>query len=176
MGKKTEGLDWQNNNFARASPFLYISLPLLHDYDVKLPNFTFYSEVNTRQRLPFSFSELWYSPLELNSRKIHQDLTNWTRWNKHDKVWGSGNSLFKWRFCIHDCRCCLSSLMPWDRKEMFHNNCLVPFLHMNNFFSCFGFWLLHRLFKFWRNDFLFIYKRNNFIILIEGIWSMKRRE
>ena len=134
---------------------------------MKLPNFTFYSEVNTRQWLPFSFSELWYSPLELNSTKIHQDLTNWTRWNKHDKVWGSGNSLFKWRFCIHDCRCCLSSLMPWDSKEMFHNDCLVPFLHMNNFFSCFGFWLLHRLFKFWRNDFLFIYKRNNFIILIE---------
>ena len=33
-------LDWQNNNFASASPFLYISLPSLH-HDVKLPNFTF---------------------------------------------------------------------------------------------------------------------------------------
>ena len=32
----------QNNTFARASRFLYISLPLLHDYDVKMPNFTFY--------------------------------------------------------------------------------------------------------------------------------------
>ena len=30
----------QNNNCARA--FLYISLPTLHDYDVKVPNFTFY--------------------------------------------------------------------------------------------------------------------------------------
>ena len=40
-GKKAIGLDWQNNNdFARAA-FLYISLPSLHDYYVKIPNFTF---------------------------------------------------------------------------------------------------------------------------------------
>ena len=32
----------QNNNFARASRFLYISFPFLHDYDVKIPNFAFY--------------------------------------------------------------------------------------------------------------------------------------
>ena len=33
----------QNNNFARAKPpFLYISLPSLHDYDVKMPNCKFY--------------------------------------------------------------------------------------------------------------------------------------
>ena len=31
----------QNNNFARASHFLYISLPFLHDYNVKMPNFAF---------------------------------------------------------------------------------------------------------------------------------------
>ena len=35
--------------------FQYISLPSVHDYDVKVPNFTF--GVNAR-RLPFSFSEL----------------------------------------------------------------------------------------------------------------------
>ena len=40
IGYKAVGLDWQNNNFARASHFLYISLPSLHDYDVKMPNFT----------------------------------------------------------------------------------------------------------------------------------------
>ena len=39
---KPAALDWQNKNFARASRFLYISLPSLLDYDVKLPNFTFY--------------------------------------------------------------------------------------------------------------------------------------
>ena len=53
--------------------FLYISLPSLHDFYVKLPNFTF-------QRLCFSFPELWYSLLEFNSRKICQHLTNWTSW------------------------------------------------------------------------------------------------
>ena len=39
--KKAIGLDWQNNNFACDHPVLYISLPSLHDYDVKMPNFTF---------------------------------------------------------------------------------------------------------------------------------------
>ena len=33
----------QNNNFASASRFYFcISLPFLHDYDVKMPNFAFY--------------------------------------------------------------------------------------------------------------------------------------
>ena len=40
-GKKAIGLDKQNNNFACASRFLYISLPSLYDYNVKVPNFTF---------------------------------------------------------------------------------------------------------------------------------------
>lgn len=39
--KKAIGLDWKNNNFARASRVLYISLPSLNDYDVELLNFTF---------------------------------------------------------------------------------------------------------------------------------------
>ena len=39
-GIKAIGLDsWQNSNFARISRFfLYISLPSLHDYDLKMPN------------------------------------------------------------------------------------------------------------------------------------------
>ena len=33
----------QNNTFARAiTPFLYISFPLMHDCDLKMPNFAFY--------------------------------------------------------------------------------------------------------------------------------------
>ena len=41
-GKKAIGLDWQNNNYAYMHhAFLYISLLSLHNYDVKLPNFTF---------------------------------------------------------------------------------------------------------------------------------------
>ena len=41
-GKKAMGLDWHNNNFARRSRYLYISLPSLHDDNVQLPIFTFY--------------------------------------------------------------------------------------------------------------------------------------
>ena len=39
--KKAIGLDWQNSNFVRASLFLYISLPSLHDCNVKMRKFTF---------------------------------------------------------------------------------------------------------------------------------------
>ena len=42
-GTYSIGLDWQSNNIAREHPFfLCLSLPSLHDYDVKVPNFTFY--------------------------------------------------------------------------------------------------------------------------------------
>ena len=40
--KKNNRFNRQNNNFARASHFLYISFSFLHDYDVKMPNFAFY--------------------------------------------------------------------------------------------------------------------------------------
>ena len=40
--KPRMGLDWYNNNFARRSRYLYISLPSLHNYGVKRPIFTFY--------------------------------------------------------------------------------------------------------------------------------------
>ena len=39
-GKKVIGLYKQNNNFARASRFLYISKPSMHDCDNILSNFT----------------------------------------------------------------------------------------------------------------------------------------
>ena len=40
--KDNNSFSRQNNNFARAFHFfLYISLPFLHDFDVRLPNFTF---------------------------------------------------------------------------------------------------------------------------------------
>ena len=39
-GKKAIGLDRQNN-IARVSRFLYIFFPSLHDYVVKMPNFTY---------------------------------------------------------------------------------------------------------------------------------------
>ena len=42
--------------------FLYISLPSLHDYDVKMPNFTLYREsTQATTRFPLSFCTwLWY--------------------------------------------------------------------------------------------------------------------
>ena len=67
-----------------------------------------WQDVNTRQRLSFSFRDLRYSPLEFSSRKIRQYLLNWTRRNKPDKVWSGANSLSKWRFCNHRSRCCFS--------------------------------------------------------------------
>ena len=49
----------------------------------ELPNFTFCGGCeHKRQQLSFSFLELQYSLLELNSRKTYQHLSNWTRWNK----------------------------------------------------------------------------------------------
>ena len=47
--------------------FLYISLPLRHDYDVKMPNFTFY--VNKRWGNFLSLSKLESGPQEIISRE-----------------------------------------------------------------------------------------------------------
>ena len=72
----------------------------------------FVKDVNTRQRLSFSFPRLWYSLLEFNSRRISQHkLTNWTGWNKRDNVWSSANSLFNRRFRSRRHYCCLRSLL-----------------------------------------------------------------
>ena len=75
-------------------------------------NSRFVENVNTRQHLQ-------YSLLKFNSRKNCQHLTNWTSWNKRDKVWSSATSLFNWRFRSRRCRCCLyflSSLFSLGRR------------------------------------------------------------
>ena len=57
MAKK--GLNWQNNNSAKHHAFLYISLSSLHYCNMKMSNLTFVAkDVNTRQRLSFSFPKL----------------------------------------------------------------------------------------------------------------------
>ena len=68
-------LDQRNNNglFVRASRFLYISLPSLHNYDVKLPNFTSYGR-HEHETTTFPGPRL--SPLEFKYRKICQKMTN----------------------------------------------------------------------------------------------------
>ena len=58
----------QNNNFARASRFYFcISLPFLHDYEVKMPNFAFMDNVNKQQRNLFFFSLLNLDMVPRNS-------------------------------------------------------------------------------------------------------------
>ena len=69
---KAIGLDWQNNNFTRASRFFvhFFSLLSLHDYDVKLPISRFLRDVNTGQQLSIYFPEHQFNP-----RKNYQHLT-----------------------------------------------------------------------------------------------------
>ena len=55
-GDNGDGKKAINNNFARASLFLYISLPPLHDYNVKLPNFTFCRGREQKTKTFFFFS------------------------------------------------------------------------------------------------------------------------
>ena len=47
-GKKTKSLIRKNNTSARDS-FLYISFPRLHEYDLKMPNFTIYATCKRMQ-------------------------------------------------------------------------------------------------------------------------------
>ena len=69
---KATGLDWQNNNCARATRVFvpFFSLSSLHDYDVKLPISRFLRDVNTEQQLSIYFPEY-----QFNSRKNCQHLT-----------------------------------------------------------------------------------------------------
>ena len=68
----------------------------------------FVENTNTWQQLYFSFAKLWYSLLEFNSRKNCKHLTNWTRWNKRDKVWSSATVPVKWGFRSCSPRCFLN--------------------------------------------------------------------
>ena len=68
-GKKAIGLDWQNNNSARAHGFSYTSLNCRRCtfYDVKLHSSRFMEDGSTRYR---------YNLLEFNYRKNRQPVTN----------------------------------------------------------------------------------------------------
>ena len=48
----------QNNNFARASHFVYISLPFLHDYDLKMPKFAFYG-ASLKNQITIILFKIW---------------------------------------------------------------------------------------------------------------------
>ena len=108
--KKAIGLDWQNNGFARASRFFCTFLSRRCTTTTwKCLISRFVEDGNIRQRVSFSFPELWYSLLEFSSRKSCQHLRNWTRGTKRETVWSRATLLFKWRFRSR-CRC-LSSLL-----------------------------------------------------------------
>ena len=58
---KTIGLISKTTSLLVHHAFLYISLPSLHDYDVKMPNFTMYrGSTQAMTRFPISLSELRY--------------------------------------------------------------------------------------------------------------------
>ena len=74
-------------------PCLYFSLQLLHDYDVKVPNFTFYGgRLNERRRNFLSLSKLECSPQEINSRESCLHKTFSANWNERHKIWKNANS------------------------------------------------------------------------------------
>ena len=79
------------NNLHVHYTFLYISLPSVHDYDVKMSNFTFMDDVNKGRRNFLSF-QIDCGPQEINSREIRPHLTFSAHWNKRYKVWRKANS------------------------------------------------------------------------------------
>ena len=93
-------------------------LPSLHNDDVKISRFL--DDVNTRHWLSFSFPDLRYILLEFSSRKDFQHLTNWTRWNKCDKVWSSASHFLSDVFeAVAVSRFCLSFLLI-NSSAMWH--------------------------------------------------------
>ena len=83
--KKAIGLLRKTTTLHVQHAFLYISLPSLHDYDVKMPNCKFYF-INKRRRISFSLSKLECGPQEINSREICLHLPFSANWNKRDSV------------------------------------------------------------------------------------------
>ena len=110
--KKAIGLDKQNNNYARASQFLYISFLSLHNYSTKLPTFTFFGG-REHEKMTFFFPWTWIQLFRIQLQTNSPTFWNWWRWNKLDKIWSTTDLLFMWRFGSHLRRrcCCLSSPM-----------------------------------------------------------------
>ena len=82
-GKKTIGLDWQNNNSARRHSFLYISLPLWHDYYVKLLNFMFCRGCEQKRMILFFFS---WTLIQAFRIQLHKKLPTFDELNKMEQA------------------------------------------------------------------------------------------
>ena len=107
--QKAIGLDWQNKQLCTCiTPFLYISLPSLQDYDVKIPNFTFSRgrEHKTTTSFFFSWTMIQSFRIQLQKNKPKKNADIW--WTERD---GISAIKFFWLFRSHHRRCCLSSLI-----------------------------------------------------------------
>ena len=71
--KKTIGFTSKTATLHVHHVFLYISLPFLPDYYVKMPT-CFMEDVNKQRRNLISLSELEYGPLEFKFRRIRIHL------------------------------------------------------------------------------------------------------
>ena len=117
--------------------FLYISLPSLHDYDVKMPNFTMYrGSTQATTKFPLSLSELGYSSWEFNLRRVRLHLTKLVTWSYRDEDWKNANSLFQRRFLCRRRPRILRSLLiyeQWARTSAYKGatgSALIPFLSL----------------------------------------------
>ena len=69
--KKAIGLWSKTTSLHAHHPFLYISLPLLRDYDVKMPSFTFYGgRITSDDKLFFLFLNLSAVPKKSTPQKL----------------------------------------------------------------------------------------------------------
>ena len=100
--------------------FFYISLPSLHNYDVKMPNFTFMEDVNKRGRIFF----LLYLNLSAVPKKFTRySLTLSLNWNKHAKKTPL-KFILKVTFSLPSLS--LMRKLPWYLKESLRTYKLLP--------------------------------------------------
>ena len=109
--------------------FLYISLLSLHDYDVKMPNFTLTEEVHKRRRNFLSLSELEYGSEEFTFRRVNLRLKKLVTWSNRDEDWKNANSLFQRLFLCRRCPRILRSLFYWQagHPTKFYKGRLHPY-------------------------------------------------
>ena len=110
--KKAMCLDWKKatTTLHVHHAFLYISLPSLHIYDVKLTG----TQDNNFLFLFVNLGAVLYNSTPEENRK---HLTNKKSCNNGDEVWSSATSLFGWRFRCRCRRLCLRSLLETFRLE-----------------------------------------------------------
>ena len=100
--------------------FFYISLPSLHNYDVKMPNFTFMEDVNKRGRIFF----LLYLNLSAVPKKFTlYSLTLSLNWNKHAEK-KPLKFILKVTFSLPSPS--LMRKLPWYLKESLRTYKLLP--------------------------------------------------